>query len=62
MLFNTLNYYKNILPFTIYKMSEKTINFGDKKINKKDFYNNKKQFNMKDVDTNEILISKPEKM
>ena len=28
-------------------MSEKTINFGDKKINKKDFYNNKKQFNIK---------------
>ena len=43
-------------------MSEKTINSGDKKINKKDFYNNKKQFNMKDVDTNKILISKPEKM
>ena len=28
-------------------MSEKTINFGGKKINKKDFYNNKKQFNIK---------------
>ena len=41
-------------------MSEKTINFGDKKINKKDFYNNKKQFNIKDIDTNKILISKPE--
>ena len=41
-------------------MSEKTINFGDKKINKKDFYNNKKQFNIKDRDTNKILISKPE--
>ena len=39
-------------------MSEKTINFGDKKINKKDFYN-KKQFNIKDIDTNKILISKP---
>ena len=37
-------------------MSEKTINFGDKKINKKDFYN-KKQFNIKDIDTNKILIS-----
>ena len=35
-------------------------NFGDKKINKKDFYNNKKQFNIKDIDTNKILISKPE--
>ena len=41
-------------------MSEKTINFGDKKINKKDLYNNKKQFNMKDIDTNKILISKPD--
>ena len=41
-------------------MSEKTINFRDKKINKKDFYNNKKQFNIKDIDTNKTLISKPE--
>ena len=41
-------------------MSDKTINFGDKKINKKDFYNNKKQFNIEDIDINKILISKPE--
>ena len=41
-------------------MSEKTINFGDKKINKKDFYNNKKQFNIEDIDINKILIFKPE--
>ena len=41
-------------------MSEKTINFGNKKINKKDFYNNKKQFNIEDIDINKILISKPE--
>ena len=41
-------------------MSEKTIYFGDKKINKKDFYNNKKQFNINDIDTNKILISKSE--
>ena len=40
-------------------MSEKTINFGDKEINKKVFYNNKKQFNIKDIDTNKISISKP---
>ena len=40
-------------------MSEKTINFGDKKINKKGFYNNKKQFNIEDTDINKILISKP---
>ena len=42
-------------------MSEKTINFGDKKINKKDFYNNKKQFNIEDIGINKILISKPER-
>ena len=41
-------------------MSEKTINFGDKKINKKNFYNNKKQFNIEDIDIAKILISKPE--
>ena len=41
-------------------MNEKTINFGDKKINKKDFYNNKKQFNIEDIDINKIFISKPE--
>ena len=40
-------------------MGEKTINFGEKEINKKDFYNNKEQFNIKDIDTNKILISKP---
>ena len=36
------------------------IDFGDKKINKKDFYNNKKQFKIKDIDINKILISKLE--
>ena len=41
-------------------MSEATINFGDKNINKKDFYNNEKQFNIEDIDINKILISKPE--
>ena len=41
-------------------MNEKTINFGNKKINKKDFYNNKKQFNTEDIGINKILISKPE--
>ena len=41
-------------------MNEETITFGDKKINKKDFYNNKKQFNIEDIDINKILISKPE--
>ena len=31
-------------------MSGKEIYFGDKKINKKDFYGNKKQFKIKDID------------
>ena len=38
-------------------MREKTINFGDKKINKKDFYNKKRQFNTEDIEINKILIS-----
>ena len=29
-------------------------------INKKDFYNNKKYFNIEDIDINKILISEPE--
>ena len=41
-------------------MGGKVTDFGDKQINKKDFYNNKKQFKMKDIDINKILISKPE--
>ena len=39
---------------------EKSINFNDKKINKKAFYNNKKQFDIQQIDTNKILISEPE--
>ena len=35
-------------------MSEKTINFQDKKINKKDFYNNKKQFNIEDINMEDL--------
>ena len=41
-------------------MGGKVIDFKDKKINKKDFYNNKKQFKIKDIDINKTLISKPE--
>ena len=36
------------------------IDFKDKKINKKDFYNNKKQFKIKGIDINKILISETE--
>ena len=41
-------------------MNRKVIDFGDRQINKKDFYNNKKQFKIKDIDINKILVSKPE--
>ena len=39
-------------------MSEKSINFEDKKINKSNFYKNKKLFNIEDTDVNKILVSK----
>ena len=41
-------------------MGGKELDFKDKKINKKDFCRNKKQFKIKDIDINKILISEPE--
>ena len=41
-------------------MSEKSINFDVKKINKSNFYKNKKLFNIHDLDVNKILFSKRE--
>ena len=41
-------------------MSGKSINFGDKKINKSSFYKNKKLFRLNGVDVNNILVSKKE--
>ena len=41
-------------------MGGKVIDFRDKQINKKNFYNNKKQFKVKDIDINKILVSEPE--
>ena len=41
-------------------MSGKSINFGYKKINKSDFYKNKKLFKIEDIDINNILVSKKE--
>ena len=41
-------------------MSGKNINFDDKKINKSNFYKNKKLFNLNDIDVNKILVSKEE--
>ena len=41
-------------------MNGKSINFDDKKINKSNFYKNKKLFNIHDLDVNKILVSKKE--
>ena len=42
------------------RMSGKSINFEDKKINKSNFYKNKKIFKAGDIDINKILVSKKE--
>ena len=41
-------------------MSGKSINFDDEKINKSNFYESKKLFNIHDLDVNKILVSKNE--
>ena len=41
-------------------MSGKSINFEDKKVNKGNFYKNKKLFKIEDIDANKILVSKNE--
>ena len=54
--------YKKFLHFFSYniKMSLKNINFNDKKINKSNFYKNKKLFDIDNIDADKILISKKE--
>ena len=41
-------------------MSEKNINFDDKKVKKSEFYKNKKVNNTDDIDLNKMLVSKKE--
>ena len=41
-------------------MSGKSINFGDKKISKSNFYKNKKLFKIDEIDFDKILVSKKE--
>ena len=41
-------------------MTEKTINFNNKKINKSNFYRTKRLFKIDDIDVDKILISKKE--
>ena len=42
------------------RMSEKSVKFGDIKVNKSTFYNEKKLFKMEDIGINKILVSKKE--
>ena len=42
------------------RMSGKNMNFEDKRINKSDFYKNKKVTKIDDIDVNKILVSKKE--
>ena len=41
-------------------MSGKSINFGDKKISKSNFYKSKKLFKIDEIDFDKILVSKKE--
>ena len=41
-------------------MSRSSINFNNKKIQKSNFYKNKKIFNISNIDINKILVSKKE--
>ena len=41
-------------------MSRKSINFDNKKIKKREFYKNKKVFQIDDIDANKKLVSKKE--
>ena len=41
-------------------MSNKTITFEEKKINRSNFYKNKKLFNLHGLEVNKILVSKKE--
>ena len=43
-------------------MSGKSIHLEDKKINKSNFYKNKKLFQTEDIDINKILVSKKNHM
>ena len=57
-----VNYYnRNFIFFSAgVRMSGKSINFDDKRINKSKFYKNKNLFKIDDIDVNKILISKKE--
>ena len=41
-------------------MSRRSVKFGDKKVNKSNFYKNKSLFKLDNIDFNKILVSKTE--
>ena len=57
-----LQTHKLLLFFLLFspstRMSRKNIIFDDKKINKSNFYKNKKLFHIYDIETDKMLISK----
>ena len=57
-----MNHCKKIFAFfsPSIRISGKNIFFVDKKINKSNFYKNKKLFNIEDIYINKILVSKKE--
>ena len=58
---DTQNIIKKFLLFLpSIRMSGKSKNFEDKKVNKSNFYKNKKTFKIEDIDINNILVSKKE--
>ena len=58
LLHSTPNYYKKTLTFFLpsIRRSGKNINFEDKKINKSNFYKNKKLFKIEGIDINNIIV------
>ena len=48
----TLNFFLSSI-----RIGGKSINFGDKKIKKRNFHKNKKTFKIDDIDVNKILVS-----
>ena len=57
-----VNYYEKTFKFFLpsIRMNGKNINFGDKNIQKSNFYKNKKLSKIDDIDVNKILVSKKE--
>ena len=57
-----INYYKKFLLFffTVSKNEQNEYKFWQQKIEKSEFYENKKRFSIDDIDVHKILVSKKE--